>query len=80
MTAMGLFAHGLNRDGGELAQGAVDCRLLRRVLLPLKVFLRRLVGKRSFLGQRIRSRVEIRRAQQLGSGLAVSAFPLDVPV
>ncbi len=38
MTAMGLFAYGLNRDRGELAQGAVDFRLLRRVLLPLKVF------------------------------------------
>ncbi len=51
MTAMGLFAYGLNRDRGELAQGAVDSRLLRRVLLPLKGFLHRFVGKRSFLGR-----------------------------
>ena len=47
MTAMGLFAYGLDRDRGELAQGAVDSRLLRRVSLLLKVFLHRFVGNRS---------------------------------
>ena len=45
------FGHGLNRDGGELAQGAIDGRLLRRVVLPWNGFLRRFAGTRSLFGQ-----------------------------
>jgi hypothetical protein len=45
------FAYRLNRDGGELAQGAVDERLLLRVVLPLKGFLLRFAGTLSLFGQ-----------------------------